>query len=225
MNGLSKFVAFDLEFHEAPNGIQILCAASMSTDDAVPFVWFDNDNGHIADSLSEYTLANFVQFLMSKVNEGFCIVTWGGVGADFRHLCKLLPGLASEIKTLCLNSVDVPFASGSSIGMMMGLGSAAQALGIGKKTNDSATIPSLWTSSRHEVLQHVSTDTYLTVAVVRNAIAHNELHWITSRGIRKTWCPAKLVTVRACLQMPLPNVPFQLQDCMNPKMLSRWILD
>lgn len=227
MNGVCKFIAFDLEFRITDGDVEILCAASMSTDDAVPFVWVDNINEHlIRDQLSSYTLATFVRFLLARHAEGYTVVTWGGVGSDFRHLAALLPWLASDIKNLCLNSIDIPFVSGSSIGMMMGLSAAAQALGFGHKANDSSLIPTLWDAGRRtEVLQHVSTDTYLTVVVVRHALLHNELQWITSKGLRRTWCPAKLLTVRACLQMPLPTVPFQVQDSMNPKMLSRWILE
>jgi hypothetical protein len=215
-----KFLAFDLEFCEPT----IYCAATMCSDEDLPHVWFDADARGISDSMSEATLRQFVEYLDIKAREGYTIVTWGGVGADFRLLASCVPSAANAIVQLCLGHVDIPFMSASTQGMMMGLASASAALGLCKPSSDQ--IPALWASpDRQRVLHHVSNDTFLTVEVVRSILKSKELSWITSRGIRRVWYPVSMLSVRHCLQLPLPVTPFQIQDSMNPKILSKWILE
>jgi hypothetical protein len=217
MNG--KFLAFDLEFCEP----SIYCAATMCSDEVLPHVWFDADARGISDCMSEKTLHQFVEYLDIKARDGYTIVTWGGVGADFRLLASSVPTAASAIAQLCLSHVDIPFMSASVQGMMMGLAAAASSLGLSKPSSEH--IPELWASERHRVLQHVSNDTLLTVEIVRSMLASKELSWITARGIRRVWFPVSMMSVRQCLQLPLPVTPFQIQDSMNPKILSKWILE
>lgn len=231
MNHTSKFVAFDLEYtglvpaHDASpwaSEIHISCASTMASDAVVPLVWFDRDvSGNITEFMSTATLQNFVAYLANMHSEGYLIVSWGGVASDFRMLAKELPHVASDIQTMCLESVDIPFVSGTTMGMMMGLSAAASTLGFPSK--NSSIVPDLWKVNKPYVIEHVSADTFMTVAVVRNALQSKQLSWTTSKGSIRTWCPCALYTVRTCLQMPVPHVPFDLQDRMNPKLLSRWL--
>jgi hypothetical protein len=215
-----KYVAFDLEFvNEA-----VVCAASMSSEESVPNVWYDTVNGSILESLSVSTLETFVNYLFAMTVSGYTLVTWSGVGSDFKLLAKTLPHKKGLLIQMCLNSIDIPFVSGTVLGMMMSLKSVGISLGFEAKRN-SSTIPELWTTNKFEVLQHVSTDTFMTVAVLKKAIASKTLMWTTQKGHTKTWCPVELFSVRECLQMPLPSVPFVIQDTMNPKILAKWMME
>ena len=215
-----NYVAFDLEFvNEA-----VVCAASMSSDESVPNVWYDTQNGTILDVLSVATLELFVNYLFAMTVSGYTLVTWSGVGSDFKLLAKLLPHKRDLLISLCLNSIDIPFISGTVLGMMMSLNSVGTSLGFEAKRS-SSTIPDLWKVNKFEVLQHVSTDTFMTVAILRKAGISKTIVWTTQKGHTKTWCPVEFFTVRECLQMPLPTVPFVIQDTMNPKVLAKWMMD
>lgn len=218
LNPDGKYVAFDLEFINEV----IVCAASMTNEESVPNVWYDTTDLGIADHMSKKTIETFVNYLFALSASGYTLVTWGGVGSDFKLLSTILPEFKHQILGLCLDSVDVPFVSGTVLGMMMSLKSVGISLGFEPKRN-SSTIPDLWRTHKFDVLQHVSTDTFMTVAVVKKVFEANALTWTTQKGHTKTWCPVKLYTVRECLLMPLPNVPFQIQDTMNPKILAKWM--
>ena len=227
---LAKFVVFDLEFTKLVNNnnwqeLHIACASTMKSDDSFPFVWYDRSSFGIADHISKSTLSNFIMYLQSLEALGYTIVTWGGAGADFRMLCKELPEMRNEILQLCLRHLDVPFASAMDIGMMMGLSACARAIGLEDKTVKSSEIPELWRTNKQLVLTHVSTDSYLTVLVVKHIANTGGLAWITQKGQTRAWNPVSLRNVQECLLLPLPAVPFPLVDHMNPKILSKWMFN
>lgn len=231
---IEKFVVFDLEFtalvpahdaHDWGRDVKVACASTMSSDDSIPSVWCERTStGEIGDYLSSTTLVQFVGYLQTMHMWGYRVVTWGGAATDFRMLCKELPSHSRTILQMCMTHVDVPFAAATHTGMMMGLAAAAKGMGLEDKSNASSLIPALWSShDRAAVLQHVSTDAFLTAMVVRYVTKHDTLPWITSRGLLRAWMQAQLLDVSTCLQMPLPQVPFAMQDCMNPKILAKWM--
>jgi hypothetical protein len=232
-----KWAVFDLEFTEllpeasevpwAPD-VHIACAAVMTTEAQWPQVW--HEAGPAAHSMSQSTLKAFVEHLEALVDKGHNIVTWGGSASDWRMLAKELrdvPHMDRRIRTLALNSYDVPMCSAMAIGMMMGLQAASAALGLALKTDSSsATVPSLWAcrETRPKVLQHVSNDAYATMLVLCAALQTCQLHWVTQKGHLKTWHAVELIPVRECLKRELPSVPFPIGPSHNPKILARWLL-
>ena len=104
-------------------------------------------------------------------------------------------------------------------------GAAAKGIGIAEKEILSCTIPDLWKIDKQKVLNHVANDSYLTLQITRYILNFNCLPWITLKGSLKTWNPVSLSTVRNCLQMPVPKVKFEIQNHVNPKVLSRWIFE
>lgn len=229
----SKYVVFDLEFTHLLNtntafeDIHISCASTLLYSETEANVWFDTDiNGHICDHLSRQTVDAFFKYLHELALEGFLIVTWGGTAYDFRMLAKEVSvDLKSDVIQMCLDHYDIPFCSGTSIGMMMGLSAAAKALDLNDKSVLSSTIPELWVNDRQLVLNHVANDSYLTLCITNHILNANTLPWITGKGILKTWSPVILQNVRKCLQMPVPKVKFEIQNHVNPKVLSRWIFE
>lgn len=226
---LSKFVVFDLEFTKLVDqnwsDLHIACASTMKSDESFPYVWYDRTNQGISEFMSVATLSNFIMYLQSLSFLGYTIVTWGGAGTDFRVLWKEVPNLRQQILQMCLLHVDVPFASGMDIGMMMGLSASARAIGLEDKTVKSIEIPELWRTNKQLVLTHVSTDSYLTFMVVQNICNTNTLCWITQKGVNRCWKPVNLRKVQECLLLPLPEVPFQIPDHMNPKIISKWMFN
>jgi len=235
-----KWTVFDFEFTELlpeiglpwPSNLHIACASIYSLGETWPQVWyerFDHDeNSDPGDFMSETTLRSFVFTLLQKVQEGFTLVTWGGASSDWRLLARECPSLESLIRELALNSIDIPMCSCMSIGVMMGLNSACKAIGIDLKDSDaSAKVPEQWKAGvhqRHNVLQHVSNDSYATMLVLSHTITNGYLAWITQKGQLKTWNNVRFMTVRECLQKELPNVPFPIRPTQNAKLMARWLL-
>lgn len=83
---------------------------------------------------------------------GYQLVTWGGMSSDFRMLIKECPDLKETIKDLVKTSLDIPFVSACTQGMMMSLSSVANACGFPEKVEGSSKeIPNLWTANRQAV--------------------------------------------------------------------------
>jgi hypothetical protein len=231
-----KWTVFDLEFNqllpsiEEPwsNDLHITCASIFSDGDEWPQVWYERNefNETPGDYMSEQTITAFVLTLSQLVQRGYSLVTWGGASSDWRMLHKECPSLRSLIVQLALNSVDVPMCACMSIGTMMGLNAACKALGYTLKDDaSSSNVPDKWLApeERQQVLQHVSSDAYATMFVLRQAVSTGQLPWITQRGQLKTWHNVSLQSVRACLSRELPNVPWTIQPNQNPKILARWL--
>jgi hypothetical protein len=226
---MQKIIVFDLEFTELIpkdgklDHVYIGCAATLTSDETVPKVWIDKTiYGDISERLSVSTMVSFVTYLESHVQNGYVLYSWGGAASDFRMLSKELPFLRDRIIQLCLVHYDIPFMACMHNGMMMGLSAASRAIGLEDKQNSSINVPELWRANKSMVMQHVSTDTYLTFTVVSQMYTTNILKWITQKGHVKEWF-VHWRNVHECLQMPLPDVPFSIPDNMNPKLLSRWM--
>jgi hypothetical protein len=230
-----KWTVFDLEFNQLlPNveeswspELHITCASIFSDGDEWPQVWYERTlHDTPGDFMSETTLEAFIMTLSNLVQRGHTLATWGGASSDWRMLHKECPSLRSLIVTLALNSIDIPMCACMSIGTMMGLNAACKALGYSlKEDTSSSMVPEKWydVGLRHEVLQHVSSDAYATMFVLRRAVQSGQLPWITQRGQLKTWQHVHLVNVRTCLSRELPHVPWTIQPNQNPKILARWL--
>lgn len=237
-----KWTVFDFEFTELlpPSGEQwgtnlhIACASMYSTGDMWPQVWFERppgplttgDNVQPGDYMSETTLVSFVAALEQRVADGYALATWGGSATDWRLLMRECPSKKESIKKMALESIDVPMCSCMSIGMMMGLNAACQALGFSlKESGASASVPDLWAvGDRQTVLRHVSNDSYATMLVIKQAEVSGRLPWITQKGQLHAWDNVQFLTVRACLGRELPSVPFSIGPNHNAKLLARWLL-
>ena len=158
--------------------------------------------------------------------QGHTIVTWGGSSSDFKLLAKESKQDAL-VRSLALDSIDIPMCACMSIGTMMGLNAACAALGLNlKDSSSSKDVPETWRqpNRRHEVIQHVSNDAFATMTVLESILRSSQLNWITQRGQLRTWHLQTLWTVRDCLAKELPVMPYPILPQYNAKLLARWLL-
>ena len=218
-----KCIVLDLEFTELVpdddlerSNLQIACAATLLSDyKGPPLLWTPDAN---VCALNLDILVHLIAYLEAMTSVGYTLVTWGGMGADFRVLQKEVPHLRDTIRKLAMNSIDVPFVSASCQGMMMSLSASAEAIGISEKEAESSKqIPQMWRSNlRDAVHEHVSRDVRLTMEVFSEMCRTKVLKWKTQRGFIRTWA-FQFKTVKDCLQMPKPDVPFDIAKHMDPK--------
>ena len=225
-----RCVVLDLEFTQLvpeesleSSSIQIACAATLLSDTGnAPILWTPHED---VPALDMDRLVSLIGYLEAMVQRGYLLVTWGGMSSDFRMLQKECPILKSTIQKLALDSIDVPFVSACVQGMMMSLSSAAEGLNIQdtKAFKSSIKVPDLWTSGkRSEVHDHVCLDVRLTMEVFQNCAETGILKWKTMRGFIRVF-RFEFVTVRNCLTMPRPNVPFEISSKMDPKVQAQWL--
>ncbi len=217
----------------------ITCAAIHSKNGSKRF--YSSTNGVKAPRMSLEDAAKLFDELWDHTMNGAIIISWGGTAVDFRALYFALHGdydRQCKCKMLVMNfHIDIPIASSTDTGMMMGLDAASKGTGQGEKSNtDSSDAPRLWESGEFDkVLSHVEQDAILTLKVYEHMMNLNppSLQWITKSGKLKTWyCSTqydgirnlyRLNTVSECLMIPMKTVPFEIPKCMNRDYIALWL--
>jgi hypothetical protein len=178
---------------------------------------------------------NLLDELAFHVQLGARVVTWGGTAVDFRALHGALqadPDRQRVCKHIAQQHIDIPIATATDIGIMMGLSAAAKGTRQGTKSAFlSAEAPRYWAEGNYTaVLDHVKLDAVLTLRVY-HAITQSSppsLTWRTRSGHKKTWyCrlhDSRIKSVEECLQTPLKAMPFEVPFGMNRDVAAEWLL-
>lgn len=218
----------------------ITCAAIYSKQGSKKFYSSDKE-GTKAPRMTLEDAAKLFDELWDHAMKGALIISWGGTAVDFRALYFALQGdyeRQLKCKFLVMHfHIDIPIASSTDMGMMMGLDAASKGSGQGEKSNkDSCDAPRLWQSGDFEkVLSHVEQDAVLTLKVYEHMmnLKPPSLNWTTKSGKLKTWyCSTqydqmrnffRLNTVAECLMKPMKIVPFELPKGMNRDFIALWL--
>ena len=107
---------------------------------------------------------------------------------------------------------------------MMSLSSCAEGFRFQSKTEGaSKEVPVLWRSNmRQKVHDHVSLDVRLTMDVFQEICRQGIVKWKTQKGFIRT-VKMEYNSVKQCLQLPKPNVPFEIAKSMDPKVQAQWL--
>jgi len=212
-----RFPAFDLETATVlpsdcpPWGtcgpVGISCAATWACDSDEPQLWFGcGSRRRPASRMAESEVRRLVRYLATQVQRGYTILTWNGLGFDFRILAEE-SGLSKECCDLAVEHVDMMFHVLCRLGFGVALGSAAKGLGVGIKPAgvSGSLIPQLWNEGRQEeVLQYVANDAKLTLAVAEACEKRGHLCWLTRSGRRRFLSlPNGWLFVRSAMKLSL----------------------
>jgi hypothetical protein len=234
-------VALDLEF----DGDTILCAATCWTNGLlqVPQLWVSHSAQGFAP-LTKGVISSLVDALWNFHQNQVTIVTWGGTGCDWPRLAKSASAEdADRIRTLALNSVDIPLISAAANGMMMGLSATAAGMGLGMRPHcTSEDVPMLWktkdAAKQNEVVQHVQWDAWVTVQIwtrlmFQIAYARPQICWITQRsGLRSVRLHREMAadgsawvlpSVDSIMKWNAPHAKFQIPEHLHPLRLTQWL--
>jgi hypothetical protein len=239
-------VAFDVELDRLvpelwcdENMPFITCAAIFSEEKGTRLFYTKLEKGG-APRLSREDACLLCDELYAHHRRGALIISWGGTAVDFRALYNSLHGDEERQRKCTLvtkGHIDIPIASSTDTGMMMGLDAAARGTGQGHKSNDhSSSAPRMWSEGKfQEVLEHVKLDAMLTLRVY-NALFHTvppSLTWSTRNGGKRTWyCyfivdyernTIRLSTVAECLARPQKVTPYILPQGMNRDNAVEWL--
>lgn len=218
----------------------ITCAATYSDTDGTRYFHSTDEHGGIAGRLSGDDAGRLLDELYGHMSRGALIVTWGGTAVDFRALHAALDGDGDRQRRciqLAHQHIDIPIASSTDFGGMIGLDAAARGMGQGRKSHQlSLAAPSLWSEGRRrEVLQHVGRDAELTLRVYMATMSRTppSLHWQARSGRWRTWwCSTvadtvhgglRLRNVTECMSVPLPRVPFDVPPGMDRNVAVAWM--
>ena len=214
-----RYLAFDLETatvlpSDCPpwgtcGAVGISCAATCACDSDVPRLWFGcGSRRRPASRMTESEIRLLVEYLAAQVQRGYTILTWNGLGFDFRILAEE-SGLSRECGDLAVEHVDMMFHVLCRLGFGVALESAAKGLGVGTKPAgvSGSLIPQLWNQGRYqELLHYVANDAKLTLAVAEACEKRGHFCWLASSGRRRFLSLSNgWRVVRSAMKLPPTN--------------------
>jgi len=200
-----KMVGFDLEIAEdlpedgnidwsVPLGVT---CAGLATDLVQSWVAPDMEGEGYAPRIAD--ISKLVDKLVQYRRRGFHIVTWNGMGFDFRVMAQDAKGddpLYDRICDLAWNHIDVAFQMRVEKGYMIGLDTAAKGLRVEGKTEgmSGALAPQMWREGKEaqeQILGYVVQDAQATLNVYKALRTQRILYWTTRAGKRTSspWVP------------------------------------
>lgn len=216
-----KFVGFDLEIAEEVGEdddwekhwpLGITCAALKAQGDSRAQLWFNGMYGnpespYYGPRMTAEQCRELVMAINGLVEEGFTLLTWNGLGFDFRVLAEE-SGMWKECGRLALNShVDMMFQFLCQRGFGVSLESVSETMGVGQKTEgvDGSLAPKIWKEDPQLVLEYVEGDVDLTLDIEQAVSRRRAIHW-TSRSDRHQFEPVgRWKTVAQCLSILEPD--------------------
>lgn len=222
-----KAVAFDLEIARlVPEGeslddhhpLGISVVATFLSGCALPSAWYGGMGGkEPAHRMSAPECRRLVEYLSDLVARGWAIVTWNGLGFDFRVLAEE-SGLVEECKRLALGHIDLMYHFFCLKGFAIGLQAATEGLGVEGKLEgvSGAHAPRMWAEGRYdEVQEYVGQDVRTTLAVYRALRSSKMFSWITKRGRKSDFgIPGgKLLRVHEAMELPEPDTSWMKPKC------------
>jgi hypothetical protein len=150
--------------------------------------------------------------LMSYACAGFKVVGINSAGFDLRVMAEECrdTDIYRNLRGLALDHYDPCFQMFCQRGFPVGLNALAKGFGLGSKTEgmDGSKAASDWLGTREDqerVLAYCEQDARLTLDVALNIESASQIRWISKKG-KDNWEPVeRLLTVRECLQLPLPD--------------------
>lgn len=235
MDATRRYVAFDIETSKVlpetvtdlmdhrPLGIACVAAVISGQEDAV--VWHGANGDGPAGQMTQEEVCSLVKQFSAWAEEGYTLLSWNGLGFDFNILADE-SGLAEECGRIALDHVDMMFHVVCELGFPVGLGKAAEGLGLPGKAGgiSGSDAPLMWAQGRcKEVIEYNIQDSRLALAIALETERRGELLWITRRGttgrmpLRHGWRP-----VSEALKTPEPDTSW-MSDPPSREDFTAWI--
>ena len=230
-----NYVAFDIEIERSiPDGsgdwksfrpLGISCAATLVQGED-PLLWYGKSpDGKPADRMTMEEAEDLVNYLKTKTDEGYTVLTWNGLGFDFDILAEE-SGKTELCKQLACDHVDMMYHFFCLQGYALGLDKAAHGMGLAGKTPgmNGRLAPIYWQQGkRQEVLTYVAQDVRTTMSVAEAVENQGGIRWVSNRGWQQFAAfPDGWKTVREAEKMPLPDTSWMTNAWPRSK-FTRWL--
>lgn len=230
----TKWCAFDIETRDkapedpaASYALGVTCVGIAVSDPGMPPVSFRG----MGSTMTPVEVCGIAHELWAYGQSGYHIASVNGLGFDFRVLAAECQDLAifDNLKELALAHRDPAFQMLCRHGFMVGLDALAVGLELAeRKTGDMDGVKAteLWASAisedQQKVLRYVEQDALVTLGIMQALESkrwtwHDSweradyrdtpaMRWLTKKGkIAHKALPDGLLTVRECLDLPLPK--------------------
>src|SRR5689334_22165067 len=172
---------------------------------------------------------------LAELAKSYTLVGWNSLSFDWELLADE-SGLYEECSQLALDHVDMMFMVVAIKGYRLGLDKAAKGMGLegkrktvrlldGSELNDmnGAKAPGLWAAGEYQaVLDYLEGDILNTLKVAQAMQEAKCLRWVSGYGKPQQFSFARLLTVRECLKLPLPNTAW-MSDPVGRDHYMTWL--
>jgi hypothetical protein len=236
---VTTFATFDLEVaKDFPDGaswrqfapLGITCAAIGKSGHPEPSYF------HAEPQLSRAACIDLVRTLEHVVASGATLVTWNGTAFDFAVLAQE-SDLVVECAQLALEHVDlmliVTFQRGHFLSMQKALLGAGIAGKRQEVTLKDGTVmremsgkhaPQLWARGEHSaVLSYLRQDVMSLVALAENVGHTRSIRWMSSKGNPNSLAVPRLLKVRECFRLPLPDTGWMNAEPPQRERMIEWM--
>ena len=222
-------VAFDIETAnlidlapgqdlDSAGPLDISCAAAVTDSGALRHWYMKDERGAPHGTLDASTAREMLAWLREQQLGGAKVCAWNGLSFDLRWIAHAAGDrkLAAEV---ALDLYDPMFQFVCQRGFPIGLASVGEALGIGeKKLMSGADAPREWAQGdRRKVLDYVAGDCRITEAIVARIEELREVRWKTKKGTISRESFPRLLKVRECLALPLPDTSWMSEPISRSK--------
>ena len=222
-------VAFDIETAnlidlapgqdlDSAGPLDISCAAAVTDSGALRHWYMKDERGAPHGTLDASTAREMLAWLREQQLGGAKVCAWNGLSFDLRWIAHAAGDrkLAAEV---ALDLYDPMFQFVCQRGVPIGLASVGEALGIGeKKLMSGADAPREWAQGdRRKVLDYVAGDCRITEAIVARIEELREVRWKTKKGTTSREGFPRLLKVRECLALPVPDTSWMSEPIPRSK--------
>lgn len=225
---MGETISFDLEIARViPEGESLddhhplgISVAALFDGGEFPTAWYGGRGGKTpVHRMNASECRVLVRHLETLVSGGHTIVTWNGLGFDFRVLAEE-SGLMRECKRLVMGHIDLMFHFFCLRGFAIGLKAAAEGLGVEGKLEgvSGAAAPKMWADGEHDkVLEYVGQDVRATMNVYRAIVEEKRFSWITKAGNKRHQeIPGgRPLRVYEAMALPEPDTSWMKKTCVD----------
>ena len=179
-------------------------------------------------AMNQHELMSVADELWRYVHEGYQIVTWNGLQFDFDILNEEADCLLQNIPRLAMDHhIDMMFQVVCSLGYPLGLDTAAKGMGLpGKMEGMHGDLaPVMWRrgfAERQKVVEYVGKDAIATLELANVILEKQYLRWISKSGRVQVKPMAELLTVKKCLELPMPDTSW-MSNPLKRESFTEWM--
>jgi hypothetical protein len=218
-----KLLSFDIEISDvfnkgpkediekyAPFHISVAATAVYEGEEKV---WYSEENGNPALNMTKQRAQELLEYLEEMQKQGYMVCAWNGLKFDLKWIGHNADNMALAAR-IALKSYDPMFQFFNQRGFFIGMGKAAEAMGISQmKLMASEAAPVQWQAGNHqEVMDYCLGDCQMTNKIVHAIQKRKKVQWITAAGQNKTESMVRLKTVEEVIQDPPPDQSWMRGD-------------
>lgn len=205
-----------------------ICCAVAVTSSGGKMIWHSKtEEGVAANQISREQVSSIIDYLRSEVAGGKTIVSWNGLGFDFRTLAEE-SGMQEECKALALGHIDMMFHLLCNKGYPLSFEKAIKGMGLSRKSSNmdrTFSVEDWGNGCCEDVLNYALNNAKTKLDLFLETESEKQLCWLSERNKLQTFpLPQGWLTVCRNQRLPLPDTSWMTTSWPR-EMFTAWIIN